>query len=180
VIDPGVGTSRRRIAIKGKPYLYVGPDNGLLPSAAKAERIEKIVEISNYRFIITSTSTIFEGRKIFAFVEANFLKGLPIEDLCPEIHVLVEPLLIEPEVNGDRIIGFVVHNDWFGNLITNLSKGLLDKLRIIECVLFDVNLGGVLKIIRFCRAYGEVPDNYPIVIIGSSGFLEVSINLGSI
>ena len=81
-------------------------------------------------------------------------------------------------MNGDRIIGFVVHNDWFGNLINNLSKRLLDKLRIIEGVLFDVNLGGVSKIIRFCRAYGEVPDNYPIVIIGSSGFLEVSINPG--
>ena len=79
-------------------------------------------------------------------------------------------------MNGDRNIGFVVHNDWFGNLITNLSKILLDKLRIIEGVIFTVNIGGVSKIIRFCRAYGEVPDNYHIVIIGSSGFLEVSIN----
>jgi len=179
VIDPGVGLSRRRIAIKGKRCLYVGPDNGLLLPAAKAEGIEKAVEIKGERFIIPSTSTTFEGRDIFAPVAANLLKGLSIEDLGPEIHDLVEPLFIEPEVKGDRIMGLVVHIDWFGNLITNISKRLLEKLRVIAGVSFEVNLGGVSKVMRFCRAYGEVSDNSPLIIVGSSGFLEVSVNQGS-
>ena len=72
VIDPCVGTSRRRITIKGKPCLYVGSDNGLLPSAAKAERIEKIVEISNYRFIITSTSQPSRGGKSLHLLKLTF------------------------------------------------------------------------------------------------------------
>ena len=143
------------------------------------EGIEKAVEITNERFITTSTSTTFEGRDIFAPVAVNLLKGLPIEDLGSEIHDLVEPLFIEPEVKGDRIIGSMVHIDWFGNLITNISKRLLEKLRIIEGVFFEVNIGSVSNIVRFCRAYGEVPDNFPLVIIGSSGFLEVSMNQGS-
>ena len=179
VIDPGVGTFRRRIVIKGKRCLYVGPDNGLLLLAAKAEGIEKAVEIKGERFISPFISTTFEGRDIFAPVAANLLNGLSIEDLGPEIHDLVEPIFIEPEVKGDRIMGLVVHIDRFGNLITNISKRQLENLRVIEGVFFEVNIGSVSKIIPFCRTYSDVPDNFPLVIVGSSGFLEVSVHLGS-
>jgi S-adenosylmethionine hydrolase len=79
-------------------------------------------------------------------------------------------------VKGDRIKGLVIHIDWFGNLITNISKRLLEKLRVIAGVSFEVYLGGVSKKMWFCRAYGEFPDNSPRVIVGSSGFLEVPVN----
>ncbi|MHA2313702.1 MAG: SAM hydrolase/SAM-dependent halogenase family protein [Candidatus Hermodarchaeia archaeon] len=179
VIDPGVGTSRRRIAIKGKRYLYVGPDNGVLLPAAKKDGIEKVVEIKSARFILPNASTSFEGRDIFAPVAAYLVNSVPLEELGPEIYNPIDLRILEPDVTGDRIVGLVFHIDWFGNLITNLPKRLLKTLNVSAGGFFEVIVGTVAKTMRFCSVYAEVPTNAPLLIMSSGGFLEVSVNQGS-
>jgi S-adenosylmethionine hydrolase len=179
VVDPGVGTSRRRIAIKGKRCLYVGPDNGLLLHAAKTEGIEKVVELRNEPFFLPSSSTTFEGRDIFAPVAANLVNGVSLDALGPEIHDAVDARFMEPIVIDERIMGQVLHIDWFGTLITNISRTVLEKVSIIEGQYLELSIDGLRKILPYCRAYGDIAVNTPLVIMGSGGFLEVSVNQGS-
>ena len=179
VVDPGVGTSRRRIAIKGKRCLYVGPDNGLLLPAAKAEGIEKVVELKDEQFFLPSSSTTFEGRDIFAPVAANLVNGMSLDAFGPEIHDAVDARFMEPTVIGERIIGQVLHIDWFGTLITNISRTVLENLSIIEGRFLELSLDDLRQTLPYCRAYGDTAVNTPLVIMGSSGFLEISVNQGS-
>jgi S-adenosylmethionine hydrolase len=179
VIDPGVGTARRRIAVKGRRCLYVGPDNGVLFPAIKVEGVEEAVEIKEERFMLPNPSATFEGRDVFAPVAAHLAKGVNIGDLGPEIQGLVEPSFAEPNVKGGTIFGEVVHIDCFGNIVTNISRGLLEKFKVVEGIYLDCNVGGVSKVLRFCKAYGEVPVESPLIVEGSSGFIEVSVNQGS-
>lgn len=179
VIDPGVGTARRRIVVEGKRCLYVGPDNGVLLLAANAEGIEKAVEIKRERFMLSNPSTTFEGRDIFAPVAAYLAKGITIEDLGPKIQGFVELFFAEPTVKEDRIFGEVIHIDWFGNIVTNISRRMLENFKVVEGVYLEVHLSGLSKVMRLCKAYEEVPVKFPLIIIGSSDFLEVSVNQGS-
>jgi S-adenosylmethionine hydrolase len=157
----------------------VGPDNGVLLPAAKKDGIEQVVEIKNDQFILPDASTSFEGRDIFAPVAAYLVNHVPIEDLGPELHNPVDLDILKPDVKGDRIVGLVLHIDWFGNLITNIPKELLMNLNVRAGGFLEVSVGTVSKIIQFCNAYAEVPTNAPLLIMGSSGFLEVSVNQGS-
>jgi len=76
VIDPGVGTDRRRIIIKGKRCLFVGPDNGVLSLAVQREGFVKGVEIREKRFMLPNPSTTFDGRDVFAPASAHLACGV--------------------------------------------------------------------------------------------------------
>lgn len=61
VVDPGVGTKRKKLLIKTKNYFFIGPDNGCMELALKKERIEKIIEIANCRYFLKPISDTFHG-----------------------------------------------------------------------------------------------------------------------
>ncbi|HEX7627299.1 MAG TPA: SAM-dependent chlorinase/fluorinase, partial [Candidatus Methanoperedens sp.] len=86
VVDPGVGTKRRAIAIQtishdGEIHYFIGPDNGLLIPAAKSIGIIEVYEISNTNLFGKNISCTFHGRDIFAPVGAHISKGSRIEDV---------------------------------------------------------------------------------------------------
>jgi len=178
VVDPGVGTERRAIIVKTAKALLVGPDNGLLMLAAQNQGIKNVYEIKNPRYMLPKISRTFHGRDIFAPAAAYLARGIPPEDFGPEITDYIVPTYGNPVIKGKNVKGEILHIDGFGNLITNISREILERIHLKE--------GGFLKIrfqdkvfeFRLCRAYGEVAEGKPLAIIGSHDFLEFSVNLG--
>ncbi|MCL7410233.1 MAG: S-adenosyl-l-methionine hydroxide adenosyltransferase family protein [Methanosarcinaceae archaeon] len=196
VVDPGVGTDRRAIAIRAGGQYFVGPDNGLLiPAARKVGDIE-VYEITNTKLFYNVSST-FHGRDIFAPVGAYLLKAnqkrnnilnrlsnllsgtspkeiVQIEDVGKRIDDFVDLDLKKIEVSEGGISGEVIFIDDFGNIVTNIPGDIiLDKTDFgAELLMFGIE-------IPFLQTYGMVEDGDALVLIGSHEFLEISINCGN-
>jgi len=179
VVDPGVGTKRRPLVIETGHCFYVGPDNGLLMLSAKREGICHVYTISNPRYMLHRVSRTFHGRDVFAPAAAHLARGCSASEFGPEVHDYVVPKFAKPRLRGDALLGEVLHIDDFGNVISNLSVKDLEKIGIREGSLLRVQLKGKLLRLKLCSAYGEVPAKTPLAIIGSTDFLEVSINQGN-
>ena len=178
VVDPGVGTARRPLALQAGGYLFVGPDNGLFPLLLGEEHIEKVVVLDNPAYWRTpEPSSTFHGRDIFAPVAAHLAGGVPLEEVGTPVDVesLQRLRWIEPSVQEGSIQGWVVHIDRFGNCITNIPAELL---RVASPDNVRVYVGDAI-IQRLHRTYGEVERGEPLALIGSSGMLEIAVNAGN-
>ncbi len=179
VVDPGVGTSRRALAIKagpeGEEQFFVGPDNGLLiPAARRLGEIE-VYEITNPELMLKSgISATFHGRDIFAPAGAYLSKGTPIEVVGSEISDFVSLDFENFGIDGSFLVGEVIFADNFGNVITNIPE---------EVVLKFSNFGSQIEInsrrVPFVQTYGFVGPKKPLALIGSHGFLEIAVNKGN-
>jgi S-adenosylmethionine hydrolase len=173
VVDPGVGTHRRPIAILCQGAVFVGPDNGLLVPAAAEMGIQEVRHITNREYYIPRASYVFHGRDLFAPVAAYLSKGLSFSDLGPVIPDYVRLDFGNPQVDGTGIRGEVLTIDRFGNVITNISRVVIsERWRYNQKIL--VTLGGYELELPFLRSYGEGPDGSLLATISSSGFLEIA------
>jgi S-adenosyl-L-methionine hydrolase (adenosine-forming) len=179
VVDPGVGTKRRPIIIKTKKSLYVGPDNGLLILAASQENIVKIYSIENSKYISSNISKTFHGRDIFAPAAAYLSTGISSSLFGKEIHDHQIPEFTKKKVENGQIIGEILYIDDFGNVISNISKEDLRQARLLNKNSLNITVGSNVINLDFSSAYGNVPIGDPLTLIGSSSFLECSVNRGS-
>ncbi len=177
VVDPGVGTDRKRIILQGKRCLYVGPDNGVLSLAAKRESVIQAVEIKNEERMLPHPSETFEGRDVFAPAAAYLARGVDITDFGPNISDFESLSLAEPSQSDNCLLGEVIYIDGFGNVVTNIPKEMLQDICLGAS--FKVRVQEVSKIAPFCEAYDYVPVGSPLLVVGSSGFLEIAVNRGS-
>ncbi|MDD4331373.1 MAG: S-adenosyl-l-methionine hydroxide adenosyltransferase family protein [Methanosarcinaceae archaeon] len=180
VIDPGVGTSRRALAIKAgaseKAQFFVGPDNGLLLPAARrlgASQIE-VYEIKNRTLMLAGISRTFHGRDLFAPVGARLLSGVPIEKVGPEISDFKDLDFGNFGIDGDFLFGEVLFVDSFGNLITNIPGEV-----VLELWAFGTELEINGRKLPFIQTYGLAEAGKPLALIGSHGFLEFAVNQGN-
>ena len=175
VVDPGVGTGRRPVAVKTRDYIFVGPDNGLIWAAADENGIEKAVCLENPAFFLDEISRTFHGRDIFAPVSAHLGRKSRIDEMGPVIDDLnrLEFPLPEPGENG--LILTVLDKDIYGNLTLNISAR--DFLEYTGRV-FNLECKGV-RITRFHATYAEAEENIPFILDGSHGLLEVAVRNGS-
>ncbi|GIX06154.1 MAG: hypothetical protein KatS3mg115_0557 [Candidatus Poribacteria bacterium] len=129
VVDPGVGTERRAVAVQGGQHFYVAPDNGLLTGALVLDPPTKAICLSNARYQLPPVGATFHGRDIFAPAGAYLASGTPLKELGDPIRP--ETLLRLPDASprqeGHRWIGAVLFADRFGNLITNVRREALDR-----------------------------------------------------
>jgi S-adenosylmethionine hydrolase len=177
VIDPGVGTQRRSILVQTTQSYFVGPDNGLLILAAENQGITSIHELTNPRLMLPKVSSTFHGRDIFAPAAAQLLRGVKPAEFGPEIRQAKKPeFTIVTRKNG-RLIGEVLHVDGFGNIITNIKEKEVTQNQVEGVV--SVELASCKLKIKFCKAYGETKPHEPLALIGSHGFLEISLNQGN-
>jgi S-adenosylmethionine hydrolase len=177
VVDPGVGTQRLPIVIQTKQAFFVGPDNGVLVLAAQRQSIESIHKLANPRFMLTKVSNTFHGRDVFAPAAAHLLNGVKPAEFGPEISDATEAEFAHVMRKNDTLVGEVLHVDGFGNIITNISEKKLVQNNMKGTV--NVKLArGKLKL-AFCRAYGEMKSHELLALIGSHGFLEISVNQGN-
>jgi len=177
IVDPGVGTKRRAIAImarssEGDIHYFIGPDNGLLIPAAKRFGEFEVYEITNGALFLKKVSSTFHGRDIFAPVGAHISKGLDIAEVGSRIFDFVGLDFGKGKKNNNSIEGEIIFIDPFGNIVTNISLGT-----------FDFKNGDILDIqgieIPFLNSYGSCNEGDALCLIGSHGFLEIAINHGN-
>ncbi|MBI2948170.1 MAG: SAM-dependent chlorinase/fluorinase, partial [Verrucomicrobia bacterium] len=120
VVDPGVGSERKAIAVRTKDYFFVGPDNGLLSCALAREVIRSIHRLENKKFFLPFVSQTFQGRDVFAPVAAHLSKGVAIGKLGPRAASCKMLTLPTPIRRGHELVGEVIYLDRFGNGITNI------------------------------------------------------------
>jgi S-adenosyl-L-methionine hydrolase (adenosine-forming) len=174
VVDPGVGTARRAIAIQTKQAFFVGPDNGSLMLAAQAQEIKRIYELTNPDYMLPNVSSTFHGRDVFAPAAAHLDKGVKPSEFGAEITGPVTPKFANVEHKNDSLFGEVLHVDGFGNVITNISQSEVSEAKSVK-----VNLHHVSLQLNCYKTYGESKPQEPLALIGSHGFLELALNQGS-
>jgi len=173
VVDPGVGTSRRAIAIQTPHGILVGPDNGLLTGAADAlGGVESAVRLTESAWFLPDVSMTFHGRDVFAPVAARLAAGVPLADAGPAVDPAGLVRLPEPivEVGDGYLEAEVLTVDRFGNVQLAASGSALDGLG--EHLL----VGGV----RATRA-ATFADGQPgrlIVYVDSAGKVALAVNGG--
>ncbi|NEP32138.1 MULTISPECIES: SAM-dependent chlorinase/fluorinase [unclassified Moorena] len=174
VVDPGVGSHRRAIAIQLSQGFLVGPDNGLFSGVLEQYPLMAAVELSNSDYWRTrNPSTTFHGRDIFASVGAHLASGLPIERLGEVIepNTLVTLDMPIKRLTDDGIIGSIQYVDHFGNLITNIPGAEVDG-KIWSVKISD-------RIIPHTQTYSNCPLGEYVALIGSHGWVEIAVNGGS-
>lgn len=175
VVDPGVGSDRLAIAVEAAGRYLVGPDNGLLSLVLRDHSPARIVELSEPRFALPRISRTFEGRDRFAPAGAWLARGTGIAVLGRPLEGWTRLNLPEPQAEGGFVDGEVIRVDRFGNLITNIGSGLLsdvDQARLVVEVAGQLVEGVV-------RTYSSGRGGALCALIGSTGYLEVSVRGGS-
>ncbi|HKA25035.1 MAG TPA: SAM-dependent chlorinase/fluorinase [Candidatus Eisenbacteria bacterium] len=171
VVDPGVGTERRAIAVRAAERMFVAPDNGVLTSALEEPGAE-VREIDPERVGAGPLSATFHGRDLFAPAAAALAEGAAFASVGELTQDAVRLPRSQPSLDGDRAQAHVVYVDRFGNAITDLKEGDLRewlgkaKLRV---------QAGTAEIEGLSRTYGDAPTGTALALIGSTGRLEIAV-----
>jgi len=173
VVDPGVGTQRRPLALQSDGQLWVGPDNGLFSFVLDRPKTQAH-QITRTELCSPRPSHTFHGRDIFAPIAAHLCSGLALAEVGPSIADPVHLDHTTPQKSAARIEGLIVHIDHYGNLVTNISIadltpwGSAVRVRLGPQVLQGLS-----------QTYADVDQGEPLALIGSTGLLEISINGGN-
>ncbi len=169
VVDPGVGSARRPIAVAARGAFFVGPDNGVLGVALAAPGSRAVV-LDRPELFRAPLSPTFHGRDLFAPVAAELAAGLPLDQVGspiddPRPSQLPAPRLAATAAEGETLIA-----DDFGNLLTNLPAAAIDPG-------WRFTVAG--ESARFVRTYADGAAGELLVLAGSDGYLEVAMRDGS-
>lgn len=183
IVDPGVGSERRAIALGTPNAVFVAPDNGVLTYVWRDALAKwgpeacEVVELAEPRFWRSQISSTFHGRDIFAPVVAHLAAGASLYALGPRLSSLTEADLEQPARGraGD-MVGRIIHVDHFGNCITNITPQHLEEAGLtgpIAVRIIDQRIAGLR------RTFSDVPVGALIALIGSSDHLELAVRNGS-
>jgi len=178
VVDPGVGSGRNILACRTERFYFVAPDNGLLGPILEQEETCACVSVSNPRYFLEQVSQTFHGRDIFAPAAANLSLGVALEELGSPTPPAVRFNFPQPrQVDERTVIGEVLYTDRFGNLVTNLHE---EDIRRVggETGAVHISVGGN-TIQGLSPSYAAERPGILLALTGSTGFLEVAVNLGS-
>lgn len=171
VIDPGVGTERRLIAVSVADQWFVLPDNGLITGVARARTPAGIWEIVNPAVRRSVVSATFHGRDILAPASAHLIRGGDPAELGPARDKFIRLRNFEPTADEQGFAGEVIFRDAFGNLITNINA---DHLAGVPRDGWTIEIGGE-RVAGISRTYGERPAGTLMALVGSSGWVEVAV-----
>ena len=179
VVDPGVGTQRRAVAIEvgdGQSYL-VGPDNGLLASAVgMVGGATAAVELTEPEYQLPAPGATFAGRDIFAPAAAHLCAGVPLDALGPRVDVneLVPGLIPLPREEDGALVGEILWVDRYGNCQLNVDPGEIDDWGDRVQLRWTRPEVGV-RTARRAGAYEDLASGQVGLVIDSYGLLSVSI-----
>jgi len=182
IVDPGVGTPRKPIALEtDNGYCFVGPDNGLMTLVAEKFGVKQVRELTNKDlWRAGTTSTVFHGRDIFGPVGASLASGVPVEQVGPALESITRLDLKRSSVENGMASGTVMRTDPYGNVITNITSSDVKTLGIALGDSVEVTIGKSTWTAPFKRTYAEVPEGERLVVVQSAGFVECAINKGSL
>jgi hypothetical protein len=177
IVDPGVGTSRRPIAVQAGPYRFVAPDNGLLTPVFDRYPDARCHVLGDSRFHLPDRSATFHGRDIFSPVAAHLASGVAVEELGPAVEpstcARIAMFRNAPLDNGTGWKGEVVSIDHFGNVITSFEASMAAGDPAWRAA---AGTSGQLPIVH---TYGEVKPGEPLAYAGSSGMIEIAVRNGN-
>ncbi len=176
VVDPGVGTARRAIALESGGRTFLAPDNGLLTPILEKGSPIRCVEITNRRYISPERSTTFHGRDIFAPAAAHIASAVPVTDLGrplpPDACIRIPTPAARPLNDGTSWEGTIIFSDRYGNLVTSI-----DSVFVAENGLWVLNTDTIN--LPLSSTYSDVPDGATLAYPGSFGTLEIAIRNGN-
>lgn len=180
VVDPGVGSQRKSIAILTKQgHLLVGPDNGIFTLAVESEGLDRAVELRDRRFFRPGEQSFtFHGRDVFSPVGAHLAQGLSIDSLGPPIVPIRLDLRLARRRGGgiDGSVRYV--EDPYGNVVTNIRGALLDSLGARVGDSLDVRIGARALRLPWRRTFSDVAEGQALALMHERGLLSFSINRG--
>ena len=186
VVDPGVGTERKALLLQAHGHFFLAPDNGLLSFVLPQEEVAsppfqpyrsrppqgfEAYALTNPRYWQHPVSTTFHGRDIFAPVAAHLSLGVAPGEMGEPADALTWLAIPVPYWQGDRLLGHVLHIDWFGNLVTSVPEEALPASH--EGL--EVELRGT-KVRGLASTYAA--GGGLAALIGSHGYLEVALTNG--
>jgi len=181
VVDPGVGSARRALALEAAGQRFVGPDNGIFTFVLAEQPSARVHEITNQGLFRARVSATFHARDVFGPVAGRLAAGMDLAEVGPPISDPVRLPLERPRpVGPGEWEGAVLHVDRFGNLITNFTEEDLDAaLAIVNGDPTDLVVAVEGMVLPLVRTYSDVCEGEACAVAGSSGRLEVSVNRGS-
>ncbi len=177
VVDPGVGTQRRPLLVSASQQYFLAPDNGVLSTLFEKEAGVTVRHITAGHYFLSPLSNTFHGRDIFAPAAAWLSKTWQTASFGEEITDYVRFALPQPKASGDTLNGVVLRVDTFGNLMTNFTLENLTPA-VINSGKIRLTIGSK-EIQKFAQAYSQGAAGEPFAILGSSGFVEIAVNMGN-
>lgn len=162
VVDPGVGSQRRGVAVHVRGCTFVGPDNGVLGWLA-THRDAQVVQLDKTAFHRTPTAPTFHGRDIFAPVAAELAGGLTLDDVGTRITDPAPSTLPQAKEQGGAIHGETLGADRYGNLTTNILAKHLGATVLVNG-----------KPVSIVRTYADAPTKQLVALAGSDGYVELA------
>ena len=193
VVDPGVGSTRKAIAVQAGGYSFVAPDNGVLSYVLAEHENPIVVELTNPAYRLFPVSNTFHGRDIFAPAAAHLAAGVPLNRFGAKLDQIVQQPELLLQIDDSQIMGEVIYADHFGNLITSIGQfrwadGSLELMpRFSEASATPITLRADQAVVTIQnrvinsiqQTYGEAKKGEVMALVGSSGFLEIAINQGN-
>lgn len=178
VVDPGVGTERRAIAVRTERFTFVAPDNGLLTRVLDKEAPLEMHAIEAEAYTSPAISSTFEGRDRFAPAAAWLARGLALSELGPVVTDPVRFALPRPELRpGVPVRVPVILVDRFGNVVLDLqgevAVAALGRSLDERTHLWVRTPGAIVD--RFQRTYGPPGCGEPFLLVNSAGYLELAL-----
>ncbi len=182
VVDPGVGSTRRAIAVEVGEATLVGPDNGVLSLAIQALNVltpavkPRGFQLNNPRFWLPRVSTTFHGRDIFSPCAAHLSRGVPLEEIGTPVDDWTNLAPPGPSRRKDgSLVAHVIYIDHYGNIVSDISEQTLKEFGTAD---LSVEIAG-REIRGLARTYSDVEPEEFAALIGSPWKLEIAQREGN-
>jgi hypothetical protein len=182
VVDPGVGTDRRLLAVACEGATFVGPDNGLLaPAVAMIGGATRAISLTNEEYHLASPGPTFAGRDVLAPAAGFLASGVDVGELGEEIDpVSLTPGLVPlPSVEQGMLVGEVWWVDRFGNCQLNVDPDELAELGVGPGAHLEVRFGGSARQARWVHTYADAKPSELVLLVDSYGLLALALDRSS-
>jgi S-adenosylmethionine hydrolase len=179
VVDPGVGTDRRCIAVQVANGFLVGPDNGLLaPAVAMLGGPQTVVALSNPQYQLPAPGPTFSGRDVMAPAVAHLANGVPLTELGDVVDPasLVPGLLPLPSEAEGALAGEVLWVDRYGNCQTNIDPDSLADFGVSKGDAIELRFGDATRRARFVAAFAHAKPSEVVVVVDSYGLCAIALD----
>jgi S-adenosylmethionine hydrolase len=185
VVDPGVGSTRRAIALHAGNWFFVGPNNGLFSFVLAEQSLHEAVTLVNPTYQLPQVSSTFHGRDIFAPTAAYIARGISLTEFGPHVDPsdLIRLAPVHFERQGELIDASIIHVDNFGNLITSIP--LIAVPDLFSSPAARLSFSGSSTVISERRRFfadtnsNDMSEGRPFIYGDSSGYVGIAVRNGN-
>lgn len=179
VVDPGVGTERRAVAVETEASVLIGPDNGLLaPAVAMLGGAQRVVALTNTEYQMEAPGPTFAGRDVFAPAAGFLACGVPLEDFGEALDPasLTPGLIPLPSLESGTLVGEVWWVDRYGNCQLNIGPEELLELGVHPDSTVEVRFGSAGRRARWVHTYADARPSELALVVDSYGLVSLALD----